>query len=41
MLADQVGAEYWQLSLDCEELALTDFFQLYELRWCADAEGFW
>jgi hypothetical protein len=28
MLADQVGAEYWQLSLDCEELALTDFFQM-------------
>jgi hypothetical protein len=28
MLVDQVGAEYWQLSWDCEELVLTDFFQL-------------
>jgi hypothetical protein len=28
MLVDQVGAEYWQLSWDFEELVLTDFFQL-------------
>jgi hypothetical protein len=27
MLVDQVGAEYWQLSWDCEELVLTDFSQ--------------
>ena len=28
MQVDQVGAEYWQLSWDCEELVLTDFSQL-------------
>jgi hypothetical protein len=28
MLADQVGAEYWQLSWDYEKLVLTEFFQL-------------
>jgi hypothetical protein len=28
MQVDQVGAEYWQLSWDCEELFLTDFSQL-------------
>ena len=27
MQVDQVGAEYWQLSWDCEEIVLTYFFQ--------------
>jgi hypothetical protein len=27
MVADQVGAEYWQLSWDYEKLVLTDFSQ--------------
>jgi hypothetical protein len=28
MQVDQVGAEYWQLSLDYEKLVLTDFSPL-------------
>ena len=31
MLVDQVDAQYWQLSWDCVELVLTDFFQLKHL----------